>query len=153
MIILWSSYDHLMIILWSSYDHLMIILWSSYNHLRIVSRTFYNHLMITFCSSYNHLRIVSRSFYNHLMITFWSFYNHLKNILRPSYKLELNGLIFLQRTCLISLPWRCDPTLRKIEKSSQKVFWKPTLTTSSKMIWAKCYKTFYASNLRVLIIS
>ena len=26
MIMLWSSYDHLMIILWSSYDHLMIIL-------------------------------------------------------------------------------------------------------------------------------
>jgi hypothetical protein len=49
MIILRSSYDHLMIISQSSYDHLMIILHSSYKHPTIILFylfIIYNHLII-----------------------------------------------------------------------------------------------------------
>ncbi len=82
MIILWSSYDHLMIILWSSYNYLGFIslnqftislqtshtiLWLSHNYCNIILQ-FYDRLTIISWSSYNHLMIILQLPHNHLTI-------------------------------------------------------------------------------------
>ncbi len=61
MIILWSSYDHIMIMLWSSYNHFMII-FQSYNHFRIILWLSYDHHNIILRS---HLKIILQLSYDH----------------------------------------------------------------------------------------
>ncbi len=108
MIILWSSYDHLMIILWSSYDHLMIILWSSYDH-----------LMIILWSSYDHLMIILWSSYDHLMIILWSSY---VTVLLESINFVIS---FCNAPKCPKMPQKCPKMPKMIARSSQDILRMP----------------------------
>jgi len=111
MIILWSSYDHLMIILWSSYNHLTIILWSTYSHLTIILRSPYNHLMIISWYSYNMCILQSSSLTIILLITMQFFAYialltfRIRIFMRCFFKHEQN--IQLKRLQILSLKFIC----------------------------------------------